>query len=176
MGFFSWKTADTNESIMNNNTSECRDVYMLQPDGKPPIHEPSYDGFGDFGGIDAYEWISEMNLGIKDRDLGISIIYGANYYQINGVNHVVGESKVRLMNILQPDIPVVRLESYSSTVDGKSLNEWMGEKGVEQSMNAFIKYHLKFSFNPNADYESLPSSKDCPKQGFDFSSSLDSGY
>ena len=62
MGFFSWKTADTKESILNVHTGEHRTVYLLQPDGKPPIEETAYDGYGIFGGVDAYVWLADNNL------------------------------------------------------------------------------------------------------------------
>jgi len=60
MGFFSWTTADTNESIMNSYTDECRTVYLLQP-GRRPIKEEEYEGYGVFGGVDAYEWLALEN-------------------------------------------------------------------------------------------------------------------
>ncbi len=68
MGFFSWKTADTNESIANihsDHPNAGRTVYLLQPGGKEPIEETAYNGYGDFGPADAYAWLAEMNsLGI----------------------------------------------------------------------------------------------------------------
>jgi len=63
MGFFSWKTADTQEPIRNvYSGSPRRTVYMLQPGGKPPIEEKGYEGYGVFGGVDAYEWLARKNL------------------------------------------------------------------------------------------------------------------
>jgi hypothetical protein len=62
MGFFSWKTADTQESIPNIHAGKpIRTVYLLQPGGKPSIAESSYGGYGYFGGIDAYAWLARMN-------------------------------------------------------------------------------------------------------------------
>ena len=78
MGFFSWNTADTNESIANihsGHPNADRTVYLLQPDGKAPIEETVYDGYGIFGNVDAYAWLAEMNglgipgLRIDDRRL-----------------------------------------------------------------------------------------------------------
>ncbi len=68
MGFFSWKTADSQESIMNAYTDQCRPVYLLQPDGQPPILEPAYQGYGDFGGVNAYVWLAEHNLDESARE------------------------------------------------------------------------------------------------------------
>ena len=65
MGFFSWLTADTNESIPNISTRQYalnpRAVYLLQPSGKPSIVECEYEGYGVFGGVDAYAWLARMN-------------------------------------------------------------------------------------------------------------------
>ena len=64
MGFFSWKTADTNESIANihsNHPNAGRTVYLLQPGGKEPVEETAYNGYGDFGDVDAFAWLAEMN-------------------------------------------------------------------------------------------------------------------
>lgn len=62
MGFISWQTADTKESIANIYTGQCKPVYLLQPNGKPPIYEPEYKGYGVFGEKDAYVWLAENNL------------------------------------------------------------------------------------------------------------------
>ncbi len=51
MGFFSFQTSDTKESIINVFAgSGCKTVYMLQPNNKPPIVESQYLGYGVFGG------------------------------------------------------------------------------------------------------------------------------
>lgn len=82
MGFFSWKTADTKKPINNvhGRKPHTRIVYLLQPDKQPPIQETAYDGYGMFGGIDAYAWLARMNLNIdgSDDDIrgdGISLQY-----------------------------------------------------------------------------------------------------
>lgn len=66
MGYFSFKTADTGETIWNKNSAQSRDgtrtVFLLQPDGQPPLREESYNGFGDFGGVDAFVWLGRSNL------------------------------------------------------------------------------------------------------------------
>jgi hypothetical protein len=60
MGFFSWKTSDTQETIWNKYTGKCKPVYLLMPDGNH-IYEPSYDGYGVFGGIDVFVLLAEKN-------------------------------------------------------------------------------------------------------------------
>ena len=54
MGFFSWMTSDTERSIANRHSNrETFTVYMLSPDGSH-LKEDSYDGYGLFGGVDAF--------------------------------------------------------------------------------------------------------------------------
>jgi len=66
MGYFSFKTADTGETIWNMHSAQSRDgtrtVFLLQPDGQPPLREESYNGYGDFGGVDAFVWLGRNNL------------------------------------------------------------------------------------------------------------------
>ena len=72
MGFFSWQCAVCDKSIMNRYTDrppkECAAV-MVTPDAAH--HEPSYEGYGDFGGVDAYGWVGD-----GDRDKGINTALG----------------------------------------------------------------------------------------------------
>ena len=80
MGFFSWKTADTNESILNRFACEdhgipVKTVYLLQPNGLPPIEETSYEGYGVFGEIDAYSWLASMKGLGDDRMDGIDLAF-----------------------------------------------------------------------------------------------------
>lgn len=62
MGFNSFLTADTRESIRNRYVEGCRTVYMLQPGGEPAVKEEAYEGYGEFGGVDAYLWLARRNL------------------------------------------------------------------------------------------------------------------
>ena len=61
MGFFSWKTMDTNKSIPNiySNRQPFK-VVMLDDKGNQWV-ETEYDGYGVFGGKDYYELLAEMN-------------------------------------------------------------------------------------------------------------------
>ncbi|QIR16345.1 hypothetical protein [Shewanella aestuarii] len=64
MGFFSFKTCDSKESIANihsNHPNAGRTVYLLQPNGERPIQETAYQGYGDFGHVDAYAWLAKFN-------------------------------------------------------------------------------------------------------------------
>jgi hypothetical protein len=83
MGFFSWKTSDTNESIPNCYSSrQTFTVYLLRP-GKEPLREDNYEGYGVFGGLDVYLWAAEANAPDQltddpddNRSLGISLCFG----------------------------------------------------------------------------------------------------
>ena len=48
MGFFSWLTSDTKESIVSRYADHYRqqDVYLLQPGKKKNIKESRYEGYG----------------------------------------------------------------------------------------------------------------------------------
>jgi hypothetical protein len=81
MGFFSWKTQDTDESIANN----CSDrpvipVYMTDDKGNQ-WYEPDYSGYGEFGGKDFYELLAEMNGLGPDRSEGINLAYSGTSYK-----------------------------------------------------------------------------------------------
>ena len=81
MGFFSWMTSDTHRSISNRYSSRgALPVYLYCPDGTK-IYEPNYEGYGDFGGKDAYALLARWNrpelcTGDDDYDRGIGIQIG----------------------------------------------------------------------------------------------------
>ena len=61
MGFFSWKTSDTNESISNRYSKRPTfGIKMLDDKGNFWL-EHDYEGYGVFGGKDYYELLAEMN-------------------------------------------------------------------------------------------------------------------
>lgn len=84
MGYFSWKTADTQKSISNRNSVRgAFPVYLLQPHHLPAIKETSYVGYGVFGGRDVYQLLAEWNAPElcngeveHDRSIGIDIQFG----------------------------------------------------------------------------------------------------
>lgn len=86
MGFFSWKTQDTNKSIPSTYSSKkARPVYLCDNRGNH-WYEANYEGYGRFGGKGFYELLAEMNGKTKDdlsdgqemRDLGIKLNFGIN--------------------------------------------------------------------------------------------------
>ena len=75
MGFFSWKTQDTDKSISNSSSRRGTfTVYMSDNKGNK-WREDEYDGYGRFGGKDYYELLAEMNGEDADRGKGIDIAY-----------------------------------------------------------------------------------------------------
>lgn len=78
MGFFSWNTCDTGESIANNCSGrETFEVHMITPDGRV-FTEKDYDGYGIFGGKDFYDLLAELNGLSGDRDAGIDLCFAGN--------------------------------------------------------------------------------------------------
>lgn len=82
MGFFSWKTCDTKESIPNI-YSERRTfpVYVLIPKefGGGYIKETQYEGYGVFDGRDIYSLVANWNYpekckGVEESDRQVGIV------------------------------------------------------------------------------------------------------
>lgn len=69
MGFFSWKTQDTDRSIANQYSG--RKTFRVQMlDNKGNVWtEDNYEGYGVFGGKDYYELLAEMNNVHIDKDI-----------------------------------------------------------------------------------------------------------
>jgi hypothetical protein len=67
MGFFSWNTMDTDNSIANEHSN--RKTFRVQMmDNKGNVWtEDNYEGYGRFGGKDYYELLAEMNGFTSDK-------------------------------------------------------------------------------------------------------------
>jgi len=78
MGYFSWKTCDTDRSIANQDSERPTfDVHMITPDGRT-FTERNYEGYGEFGGKDFYELLAELNGLGSDRSAGIDLSFKGN--------------------------------------------------------------------------------------------------
>jgi hypothetical protein len=78
MGYFSWKTCDTDRSIANQDSERPTfDVHMITPDGRT-FTERNYEGYGEFGGKDFYELLAELNGLGTDRSAGIDLSFKDN--------------------------------------------------------------------------------------------------
>lgn len=79
MGFFSWKTQDTNKNIWNQfSNRKTFSVTMTDNKGNKWTEE-NYEGYGVFGGKDFYELLAEMN-GKEGREAGINLAFGDKPY------------------------------------------------------------------------------------------------
>ena len=88
MGFFSWLTCDTNESISNRHSIHGPlTAYALIPKefGGGFLKEENYDGYGVFGGRDIFALVANWNKpdactgdDEEDRMLGIDLYYDRN--------------------------------------------------------------------------------------------------
>ena len=72
-GQFSWMTQDTGQQIGSQKENTIP-VYMFDNTGKY-YYENSYDGYGEFGGVDYYELLDKMNGGSGDRSRGIDLAF-----------------------------------------------------------------------------------------------------
>ena len=78
MGFFSWITSDTKQSIANSySTKKTFKVHLITENGQV-FTEPKYEGYGEFGGKDFYELVAELNGLQGDRDKGIDLVFKDN--------------------------------------------------------------------------------------------------
>lgn len=74
MGFFSWKTQDTDRSISNVYSIRGTFFVAMHDDKGNVWTEQDYEGYGVFGGKDYYELLAEMN-GLKTREEGIDLAF-----------------------------------------------------------------------------------------------------
>lgn len=78
MGQFSFTDAtDPSRSIVlsgGEHPDNERTSYLLLPCGGK-IEEPAYDGYGHFGGMDAYEWLAEVNGLSGGREEAIKVFF-----------------------------------------------------------------------------------------------------
>ena len=84
MGFFSWNTMDTDNSIANEHSN--RKTFRVQMmDNKGNVWtEDNYDGYGRFGGKDFYELLAEMNGFVSEKGLTYEIDSEANTDEARG--------------------------------------------------------------------------------------------
>jgi len=105
MGFFSWKTQDTDMSIANQ-YSNRKPFRVQMMDNKGNVWtEDNYEGYGIFGGKDFYELLAEMNGYESDfeghkytddaRGFGISLAFS------KGNNSGVGTDGVYYPNLVE---------------------------------------------------------------------------
>ncbi|MDC5725617.1 hypothetical protein [Vibrio europaeus] len=180
MGFFSFKTADTKQSIFNTCTEKCRPVYMFQPNNEDPIYEPAYEGYGVFGGVDAYTWLAKHNLPTtvtnsydddELRTLGIKLAFGLDSFEYD--NHLfIKENELDVLRQVNPALlerEFTQFQAFSDfiIVNGEEIrpNDLPSHLRTDLQL-APVKYPLKFSFRKGKQYSDYPASESCPYQGY----------
>jgi hypothetical protein len=73
MGFFSWRTQDTDRSICNKFSDRQPFTVIMTDDKGNQWVEKNYEGYGEFGGKDYHELVAEMNGEKPDRMIGIDM-------------------------------------------------------------------------------------------------------
>lgn len=108
MGFFSWKTNDTNRSINNRFCGKSTFTVILMDDKGGEWCEDFYEGYGDFGGKDFYQLLAEMN-GFSDRLEGTALAFGETSRADRGEilwPNLVEDPEWRWRNVAPKDCPV----------------------------------------------------------------------
>jgi len=175
MGFFSWKTSDTGEAIRNvHSNGGTREVYMLNPTGAN-FKENAYGGEGDFGGMDSYVHIHNMNLGENDdmsndkkRSIGLALDTGdVSFDKKTGKYY-----SFHCADLFDWIIPYEGNYGTKQPEYGKTPNE-LHDNGTWEKipLRDFILkgktwYPLKFSFDKDAKYDSVDAAETDPNQGF----------
>lgn len=174
MGFFSWKTADSKESIYNVYSKKfvSKPVYLLQPYANP-IKETAYQGYGVFGNTDAYTWLAKHNLGVESRELGCKIAFSylipipnSDTYIIQCDNHILTNWIIKNTNL-----NIIPFKSWKDPISAaNNINAIAVNEQTHSTkriyLNKFVKLPIKLSFNAKADYHALNASEDCEHQGF----------
>lgn len=181
MGFTSYLTCDTEESIANTysgHPNSKKTVYLLQPN-QAPIVEKAYEGYSNFGGVNSHIWLCEANVpNCKDLDeelkryIGIALECGYYYsdkkgkkWQNNSGLEYLDPSIHNFMGLFNTPQP-----EYDNLTPNDLIKSGRWERHeAKELLPGGIRYPLKFSYNPNADYNAFPGSKNCEKQGYFYS-------
>lgn len=172
MGYVSWLTADTRESIpILDSGREQRTVYLLQPNGAPPIADDAYEGETVFGGVSVFDWLVRQNAPADRLDellahpwYGVQLSTDLSYFRDveTGDRFCVFHTGP---NAVDPTIVAHRC-TYATPLPGYGISaNDLVEQGRIVKEFLPVAFPLKFSFDPAARYEDLPASEDCPHQG-----------
>jgi len=117
MGFFSWKTQDTNKSICNRFSGlGTFSVTMYDNKGNTWV-EDDYEGYGIFGGKDYHELLAEMN-GFNENNLP------EDYRELRNVGIALDLSPEKL-NLKKEDVLYPNLVQTFSEPEGWS---WVNKR------------------------------------------------
>lgn len=148
----SWRTGDTGEPVWNSLTKYCKPVYLLLPKGDK-VKEDNYLGFGQFGELNAFEWLAEMNApGLCTARKEHNVLLGQAIAGFPRHDFFRDELSGKIYSrrfhwifdeVEKPDSDI----EHFTPID--YIGEWLGIN---------IAFPLKLSFDPNATYESIGSS------------------
>jgi len=154
MGFFSWKTQDTNKSIPSSYSERKTFPVTLSDDKGNTWHEPDYEGYGVFGGKDYYELLAEMN-GRTTRIEGINIALGIKGIRNPETNQIFLSSGKDFFNWQNDKL-----------VDGKGANELIDE-GLWKQIVVYETNRVFPNLNESPDLKWENKEADnCEYQGF----------
>lgn len=172
MGFFSWKTSDTDRSISNiYSKRDTFPVYVLRPEefGGGYIEECQYNGYGDFDGHDIYELVVDWNkpyLTTEHIPAPVQECWEQDeknaelYYQMR-----VSEYRTDLS--LLKDYIADKDESYMVCEYGDDYKRHLGVSiAHNDNLNAALKYPIKIVEDKNISYGDAKPSVTCPLQGY----------
>jgi len=157
MGFFSWKTSDTNRTIWNVHASKPTfKVHMITRDGAV-FPEDAYEGYGNFDGMCYYKLVDLINGGDGDRDRGIELAFGTTILT-NGKQTFVW--KEDFFNW-----------ATDKLVDDKCANELLNDGWRQEKIRHDIQLpkfveHLPSDDDWEHEFDNLPESKICNSQGY----------
>tara|TARA_R100000773_G_C4220132_1_gene118758 strand:- start:318 stop:830 length:513 start_codon:yes stop_codon:yes gene_type:complete len=170
MGFSSFKTQDTNKSVISSYVTHTprkphtRRAYLVDSQGN--TYGPHYDGYTRFNGKSYYELLAEMNgkseADLKDgeelRDLGCRLAFGVSAIKNLKTNKIYQASGIDFTN-WNDDI----LENGMSAYELIDTKEWVRIEIKETN----ILYPNVVSNPKKWKYKNEPP-KDCEYQGYFF--------
>ena len=137
MGFFSWNTMDTDNSIANEHSN--RKTFRVQMmDNKSNVWtEDNYDGYGRFGGKDFYELLAEMN-GFESDKTGDEYTDEARGFGINLAFKDNG-SGIATAGVLYPNL-VEQAKGWVYEMGGPDNCEYQGYFYDEEDLDGEDDY------------------------------------
>ncbi len=197
MGCFSWMDCKKPKKAIRIGTGP---VYVLVPREfqdfyGPCIVESCYNGYGSFGGHDAYELIAIWN-----REYASDENIRGNDLKVEQFGGLYGFEKEELMRMGKSEDEIAEIDykkrkkSYDAAVARRQyainrLNDFKSEKGLDtkwmvekygkdflreigssigcyDDQNRALKWPFKVTYDKNADYEKCKPSDGDPNQGF----------
>ena len=157
MGQFSWLDCKDGSQILDDAIEE---VYLLIPKdfGGGHIKETCYDGYGHFGGKDAYDLVADWNREWLSKTPRRVLPYSHSAVQSYGWYEKYANLSADRETVVKDLKP--------------GFAEWRGigiDLACYDEDNASLKYPLKITHDPYAVYEQCSPSPSDPDQGWDLS-------